>query len=76
MARWRLTDEAILLALLDPEEVLRHRDRFIAHRRSRGHVIRVIYEYDGVLPVAITVYNPAVKRYFKGGGNYEDRVLA
>lgn len=77
MAKWRLTDQAVLQALLAPEDVLRgHHERFIAHRRSRGHVIRVIYEYDGVLPVAIPVYNPVAERYFKGGGKYEDRVLA
>jgi hypothetical protein len=62
---------------LDPEEVLRgHRGRFIAHRRAREHVVRVIYEYDGVLPVTITVYHPVAQRYFKGGETYEDRILA
>ena len=77
IAKWRLTDQTVLQALMDPEEVLRgHRDRFIAHRRAREHVVRVIYEYDGKLPVVITVYNPVAERYFKGGGNYEDRILA
>jgi hypothetical protein len=76
MAKWRLTDEVVLQALLDPEEVLRgHHNRFIAHRRARGHVVRVIYEYEKALPVVITVYNPAAERYFKGGETYEDRIL-
>jgi hypothetical protein len=75
-AKWRLTDQAVLQALLNPEEVHRgHHNRFIAHRRTKGHVVRVIYEYDGTLPVVITVYNPIAERYFEGGGNYEDRIL-
>jgi hypothetical protein len=74
--RWRLSIQAILQTLLFPEEVLRgHRDRFIAHRRVRDHVVRVIYQYDERLPVAVTVYNPYAKRYFQGGGIYEDRIL-
>jgi hypothetical protein len=77
LALWRLTDRAVLQTLLFPEGVLQgHRNRFIAHRRTRGHVIRVIYEYDGQLPVVITVYNPYAKRYFQGGGTYEDRILS
>lgn len=74
---WRLSIESILHTLLFPEEVLRgHGDRFIAHRRARSHVTRVIYEYEGQLPVAVTVYNPYAKRYFQGGGTYEDRILS
>jgi hypothetical protein len=76
IAKWQLAQEVVLQALLDPEEVLKgHRNRFIAHRRAKGHVVRVIYEYDEALPVVITVYNPVAERYFKGGGNYEDRIL-
>lgn len=74
---WQLSIPSILQTLLFPEEVLRgHRDRFIAHRRVRSHVVRVIYEYEGTLPVVVTVYNPYAKRYFQGGGTYEDRILS
>ncbi len=77
MARWRLPDQAVLQALLFPEEVLRgHRGRFIAHRRAKGHVVRAVYEDEGSMPVVITVYNPSAKRYFQGGGVYEDQILA
>ena len=75
--RWRLTEQTVLRAVLFPEEVVRgHRDRFIAHRRTRGHVVRVVYEYEGVTPIIITVYYPFADRYFQGGGTYEDRILA
>jgi hypothetical protein len=75
MARWQISEEAILQALFFPEEVGRgHRDRFIAHRREGRHVVRVVYEYDGPLPVVVTVYRPLAERYFKGGGTYEDRI--
>ena len=77
VAKWRLTVEAVLQALLFPQEVLRgHRSRFIAHRQARGHVVRAIYEYEGVMPVVITVYHPSARRYFQGGGRYEDRILS
>ena len=75
--RWRLTERQVLRALLLPEEVLRgHRERFIAHRRQGTRVVRVVYEYDQHLPAVLTVYCPTVKRYFRGGGHYEDRILA
>jgi len=77
MERWRLSDRQTLQALLFPEEVLRgHGGRFIAHRRIRARLIRAVYEYDGELPAVITVYSPLAKRYFRGGGRYEDRILA
>jgi hypothetical protein len=77
IATWSLTDRQVLQTLLFPEEVLRgHRNRFIAHRRRRHHVVRVVYEYEVGLPVVITVYNPLAKRYFTGGGTYEDQVLS
>ena len=44
-------------------------------RRRNSHVIRVVYEYQGSLPVVITVYNPLAKRYFEGRGRHEDRIL-
>lgn len=77
IARWRVTERRIVQTLLFPEEVLRgHRNRFIAHRRSGSHVIRAVYEYEGNVPVVITVYCPYAKRYFRGGGSYEDKILA
>jgi len=74
---WRLTARFVLRTLLFPEEVLRgHRGRFIAQRRQRKHVVRVVYEYEDKLAVVVTVYNPLAKRYFCGGGTYEDQLLA
>jgi hypothetical protein len=77
ITQWRLTVQSVLEALLWPEEVLRgHHGRFIAHRRKKSHVVRVIYEYEGNMPKVITVYYPYAKRYFQGGGIYEDRILS
>jgi hypothetical protein len=77
IAQWRLTVERVLEALLWPEEVLRgHRGRFIAHYRDTRHVVRVVYEYEGSMPGAITVDYPYAERYFEGGGRHEDRVLS
>ena len=76
-AQWRLTDDLVVRAMLFPEEVLiGHHGRFIAHLRRGEHLVRVIYEYEVKLPVAVTVYSPSVKRYFQGGGTYEDRILS
>jgi uncharacterized protein YuzE len=36
-------------------------------------VVRVIYEYQGKIPVVITVYFLFAQRYFGGGGFYEDK---
>jgi hypothetical protein len=66
-----------LYALLAPEEVLKgHRNRYIAHLRRGTHVVRVIYEYQGKIPIVITVYFPFAQRYFGGGVFYEDKRLA
>ena len=76
MMTWQLTETVVLRTLLFPEEVLSgHRDRFIAQRRKQQHVVRAVYEYEDDLPVVVTVYNPAAKRYFRGGGMYEDQLL-
>ena len=40
------------------------------------HYIRIIYEYEGTLPLIVTVYYPHAQRYFDGGKIYEDRILA
>ncbi len=74
--KWGLRVKQVLEVILFPEEVvLGHRNRYIAHRLSGDHVIRVIYEYKEKLPVIITVYYPYSKRYFQGGGTYEDKIL-
>ena len=75
--QWRLTVDGVLQTVLFPEEVLRgHRGRFIAHRRVRAHVVRAIYEYEGRMPVVITVDYPSAQRYFQGNGFYEDHILS
>ena len=77
LAQWRLTDDLVVRTMLFPEEVLvGHHGRFIAHLRRGDHLVRVIYEYEETLPVAVTVYSPSVERYFRGGGDYEDRLLS
>ena len=74
---WKLTDRQVILTLLVPDEVLRgHRNRYIAHRKRGTHVLRAIYEYQDKIPVVITVYFPLAQRYFRGGGSYEDQILA
>jgi len=76
MKKWGITDKMVVEALLWPEEVLvGHRERFIAHRRYGDHVVRAVYEYKKELPVLVTVYFPYVKRYFKEGGIYEDKIF-
>lgn len=74
--KWALTDLSVLEAILSPEEVLRgHRQRFIAHRRSGEHVLRIVYEYEETMPVIVTVYFPLSGRYFEGGTTHEDQIL-
>lgn len=76
MALWRISEDRALTTLLYPTEVLRgHGNRFIAQRLEKTRLVRVIYEYDGKLPVVITLYNPIAARYFRGGGAYEDQIL-
>jgi len=75
-SRWNLRLEDVAESLLNPDEVLRgHSGRYIAHKVSKEHLIRAVYEYDGDLPVVITVYYPYSKRYYKGGGIYEDKIF-
>lgn len=74
--KWGIKEEMVIETLLFPEEVFEgHRDRYIAHRRYNDHLIRAIYDYEGMLPVLVTVYFPHKDRYFKGGGIYEDKIL-
>ena len=73
---WSLKPEKVIESLLFPEEVVTgHNNRFIAHKRYNGHIIRAVYEYDINLPVLVTVYYPTAKRYFKGGRNFADKIL-
>ena len=77
LEQWRLTDDLVVRTMLFPEEVLvGHHGRYIAHLRRGAHLVRVIYEYEERLPVAVTVYSPSAERYFKGGGEYEDHILS
>jgi hypothetical protein len=74
--RWAIPEERVFETLLMPEEVISgHRDRYIAHRRYGNNLVRAVYEYEGLLPVLVTVYFPNKDRYFKGGGFFEDQIL-
>jgi hypothetical protein len=74
--KWNIKEEIVAESLLLPEEVIiGHRNRYIAHRRYDGHLVRAVYEYEGELPVLLTVYFPYANRYFQGGGVYEDKIL-
>ncbi len=74
--RWNIKEEMVIETLLLPEEViLGHRDRYIAHRRYGGHLVRAVYGYEDELPVLITVYFPFKDRYFKGNRVYEDKIF-
>lgn len=74
--KWNIKEEMAAETLLLPEEVIvGHRNRYIAHRRYGDHLVRAVYEYDGELPVLLTVYFPYANRYFKGGGVYEDKIF-
>ena len=55
--------------------IIGHFERYIAHKVVGKHLIRAVYEYDGNLPVLITVYFPYVERYSQGGSTYEDKIL-
>jgi hypothetical protein len=74
--KWKLKEEMVAETLLLPEEVIiGHRNRYIAHRRYGDHLVRAVYQYEGELPVLLTVYFPYTSRYFKGGGVYEDKIF-
>jgi hypothetical protein len=74
--KWNIKEEIVAETLLLPEEVvIGHRNRYIAHRRYGKHLVRAVYEYEGELPVLLTVYFPYMDRYFKGGGVYEDKIF-
>jgi len=76
MKKWNIDEEMVAETIAIPEEVLTgHRGRYIAHRRFGNHIIRAIYEYENNMPVVITVYFPYAKRYFQGGGKYEDKIF-
>ncbi|BCB96858.1 hypothetical protein JZK55_17800 [Dissulfurispira thermophila] len=74
--KWGIKEEMVVETLILPEEVIiGHRNRYIAHRRYGDHIVRAVYEYEGELPVLLTVYFPYADRYFKGGGVYEDKIF-
>jgi hypothetical protein len=74
--KWNIKDEIVAETLLLPEEVIiGHRNRYVAHRTYGAHLVRTVYEYEGELPVLLTVYFPYADRYFKGGGVYEDKIF-
>ena len=50
--------------------------RYIAHKRHGEHIIRAVYEYNGEMPVVITVYFPYAERYYKGGETYADKIFS
>lgn len=76
IAFWNLRVEQVLVALLYPDEVVTgHFNRYIAHKRHNGHVVRAVYEYHEDMPVLITVYKPSANRYFEGGGKFADKIL-
>ena len=73
---WSLSVEMVLEALLYPDEVVKgHFNRYIAHKRHNGHVVRAVYEYNEDIPVIVTVYKPSADRYFEGGGKFADKIL-
>jgi hypothetical protein len=75
--KWGISEEMAAETLVLPEEVVTgHRNRYIAHRRYGDHIIRAVYEYEGMMPALVTVYFPYAERYFKGGGIYEDQILS
>jgi len=74
--KWGLRVDKVIEALIYPDEVLRgHGGRFIAHRVTNRHLIRIIYEYEVEVPVIVMVYAPYRERYYKGGGGFADKVL-
>lgn len=74
--KWDIKEELVVETLLSPEEiVVGHRNRYIAHRRYGNHLVRAVYEYEGELPVLLTIYFPYIDRYFKGGNIYEDKIF-
>jgi hypothetical protein len=74
--KWKLKEEMVIETLIMPEEVgVGHINRYIAHRRYGNHLVRAVYEYEGALPVLLTVYFPYTNRYFKGGNIYEDKIF-
>ncbi len=74
---WNLSVVQVLEALIYPDEVvIGHFNRYIAHKRHNGYVVRAVYEYNKDVPVLVTVYKPSADRYFKGGGKFADKILS
>lgn len=63
--------------ILHPDEVVvGHGGRFIAHKALNGYIVRIVYEYEDIFPVVITLYVANKERYWKGGGIYADKILS
>lgn len=74
--KWELTFEMAGETLLLPDEVLiGHNKRYIAHKVYGDHLVRAVYEYEGKMPVLLTVYFPYSWRYYQGGLSFEDKIL-
>lgn len=68
--------EKLLEFLLFPDEVvIGHGNRFVAHKKLKEHLARIVYEYENNTPVVISFYIAKVDRYYKGG-IHEDKVLS
>lgn len=40
------------------------------------HLVRAVYEYEGSVPIVITVYYPSAERCFEGGRRREDQIFS
>jgi len=78
MKDYEVSIEDALGFIFCPEEVVTgHGDRFIAHRRLVGRrLVRLVYEYEDRMVVVITFYIAFAERYFKGVGEFADKVLS
>jgi len=73
---YNLEVKDVLYAVIFSDEVVRgHSGRFVAHKLLNDYLIGVVYEYEGGIPVVITLYIAKKKRYFRGG-IYEDKILS
>jgi len=53
---YNFTIDEVIQYILFPDEVVRgHGGRFVAHKRLNSYLVRVVYEYEGEVPVVITL---------------------
>ncbi len=77
LKEYKFQTKDVLNFILRPDEVvIGHGGRFIAHKALNGYIVRIVYEYEGDLPVVITLYVANKGRYWKGGGTYADKILS